>query len=65
MGSLSETEAREIFKQILYAVNYCHSMNIAHRDLKPDNFLLLDPDTLSIKLIDFGLAFEWKEEMKI
>ena len=41
---------------MLYAVKYCHTQNIAHRDLKPENFLLLTKDTLSLKLIDFGLG---------
>ena len=41
---------------------------IAHRDLKPENFLLLsnnpEKTTLSIKLIDFGLAYKWDENME-
>lgn len=40
-------------------------MKIAHRDLKPENFLIMEPfeDSPSIpnlKLIDFDLAFKWK-----
>jgi calcium-dependent protein kinase len=45
---------------MLYAVKYCHTQKIAHRDLKPENFLLLTKNTLSLKLIDFGLSYEWK-----
>lgn len=48
---------------MLYAINYCHLQKIAHRDLKPENFLFLSEDSLSLKLIDFGLSFEWKEDM--
>ena len=44
---------------MLYAVKYCHNQKIAHRDLKPENFLLLSKDSLSLKLIDFGLSYQW------
>uniref|UniRef100_A0A8C5PRX2 non-specific serine/threonine protein kinase n=1 Tax=Leptobrachium leishanense TaxID=445787 RepID=A0A8C5PRX2_9ANUR len=39
-GRLTEEEAREKFLQILSAVEYCHSRNIVHRDLKTENLLL-------------------------
>ena len=44
-------------KQVLSAINYCHSNNIVHRDLKPEN-LLLDKDEVNpkIKIIDFGTS---------
>ena len=43
--------------QILHAVNYCHNLNVVHRDLKLENCLLKDntKDAL-VKVIDFGLA---------
>lgn len=34
-GHFSEEEARVIFKQMMLALNYCHSQKVAHRDLKP------------------------------
>jgi serine/threonine protein kinase len=42
------------------AVGYLHANKIAHRDLKPENFLILDKKSLGIKLIDFGLAYQWE-----
>ncbi|XP_067871381.1 death-associated protein kinase 2 isoform X3 [Heterodontus francisci] len=55
--SLSEEEATAFIKQILDGVNYLHSKNIAHFDLKPENIMLLDKIPIPhIKLIDFGLA---------
>ncbi|NXR28757.1 DAPK3 kinase, partial [Cinclus mexicanus] len=56
--SLSEEEATRFIKQILDGVNYLHSKNIAHFDLKPENIMLLDKNIPipHIKLIDFGLA---------
>lgn len=53
----SETVAATVFKQILQALNYCHTMNIVHRDLKPENFLFASKDQDSdLKIIDFGLS---------
>jgi serine/threonine protein kinase len=67
-GCLTEREARTIFLQMISAVRHCHSNQIAHRDLKPENFLLLNKpsasDEVNLKLIDFGLAFQWKNDME-
>ncbi|NP_001084771.1 death associated protein kinase 1 S homeolog [Xenopus laevis] len=56
--SLTEEEATEFIKQILNGVNYLHSLQIAHFDLKPENIMLLDRNAPKprIKIIDFGLA---------
>ncbi|XP_015819919.1 death-associated protein kinase 2 isoform X2 [Nothobranchius furzeri] len=56
--SLCEEEATQFLKQILNGVQYLHSKNIAHFDLKPENIMLLDRNAPlpRIKLIDFGLA---------
>ncbi len=53
----TEPMAARTFKQILMALNYCHSENIVHRDLKPENFLFQSKDASSdLKIIDFGLS---------
>ena len=43
---------------ILYALNYCHTQDIVHNDLRPDN-LLFENQYLDakLKLIDFGNSF--------
>lgn len=51
---LSERKAREIFRQILAAVNHCHLHGIVHRDLKVEN-LLFDSNR-RVKLADFGFS---------
>ena len=39
------------------SLNYCNSKGICHRDLKPQNFLLVDKkEEATLKLIDFGLS---------
>ncbi|XP_065216058.1 serine/threonine-protein kinase SIK3-like isoform X6 [Planococcus citri] len=53
-GPMKEEEACRVFQQIVSAVQYCHSMNIVHRDLKAEN-LLLDSNN-DIKLADFGFS---------
>ena len=52
-NKLSEDEVIEIISQILFAISYCHSIGIAHRDLKPDNILFDENNKL--KILDFGL----------
>ena len=37
---VQECDAKRIFKQLVSAVNFCHSMNITHRDIKLDNILI-------------------------
>lgn len=49
----TEEQARAIFVQLLQAILYLHSHNIAHRDLKPENILLHGD---CVKLTDFGFS---------
>ena len=53
----NEEKAAVIFRQILMALNYCHSTNVVHRDLKPENFLFdSKAEDADLKIIDFGLS---------
>lgn len=53
---LTEEEAKVLFKQIHKAVKFCHSNNVIHRDLKPNNILFLDEAKTRLVLIDFGIS---------
>ena len=51
-----------IMEQILYRIEYLHSKNLVHRDIKPDNFLIGKGDKSKIiYAIDFGLAKKYKQ----
>uniref|UniRef100_A0A8C7P8E6 Protein kinase domain-containing protein n=1 Tax=Oncorhynchus mykiss TaxID=8022 RepID=A0A8C7P8E6_ONCMY len=53
-GRLTPKEARKFFRQIISALDFCHSHSICHRDLKPENLLLDEKN--DIRIADFGMA---------
>ncbi|CAN6272796.1 unnamed protein product [Urochloa humidicola] len=51
---LAEPSARRVFHQLVSALDYCHSLGVYHRDIKPDNILV--DGAGNIKVADFGLS---------
>ena len=51
-----------IIEQILYRLEYIHSKNLVHRDIKPDNFLIgKGNNNKLIYVIDLGLSKKYRE----
>ena len=55
-GKLGDRDAIEAAAQILDALAHAHRLGIVHRDVKPSNVLVEEAPTISIRLLDFGLA---------
>jgi len=53
----SEPDALTLFSQMVYAINYLHTQNVVHRDLKLENWMYASSEADSpLKLIDFGFS---------
>lgn len=58
-GALPLSEVVEITKQICAGLGAAHKMGVVHRDIKPDNIMLVRSDEdaeLTVKVLDFGIA---------
>ena len=61
----SEDDCRCWFRDLILGIEYLHAQGVIHRDIKPDNLLLTEDDTL--KIVDFGVSemFERTSAMRI
>lgn len=72
---LTEPVAKYLFKQIVLALEYTHSQNIIHRDIKLDNILLDIHNNIKVsinyniayflKICDFGVGKQIKSRREI
>ena len=59
-AKIFEKKVAFLFRQIMYALNYCHKYGIIHRDIRPTNIMLVKKtekeENIHLKLIDFSLS---------
>ncbi|KAG7487472.1 hypothetical protein MATL_G00023800 [Megalops atlanticus] len=59
-GPMREFEVIWVTKQVLRGLDYLHSHNIIHHDIKPSNIVLMSDKAV---LVDFGLSVQMTEDM--
>jgi len=59
-GALHPTRAVALMSEVCRGVGLAHRNNVVHRDIKPDNIMVLTPDVddgrEQVKVVDFGIA---------
>lgn len=53
-GPLTSSESVHLISQVLRALQHAHNKGIIHRDIKPQNIMMIDNGM--IKMMDFGIA---------
>uniref|UniRef100_A0A3B4ZWA1 Mitogen-activated protein kinase kinase kinase 8 n=1 Tax=Stegastes partitus TaxID=144197 RepID=A0A3B4ZWA1_9TELE len=61
-GPMREFEIIWVTKQVLRGLEYLHSHNVIHHDIKPSNIVLMSDKAV---LVDFGLAVQMTEDIYI
>jgi serine/threonine protein kinase len=64
--NFTEDQACDIIVQIMMGLNYLHLQSITHRDMKPENILLVSKDinNFEIKISDLGFAQQFDKNDK-
>ncbi len=55
-GPLDQEEMSVLCRRVAGGLQAAHKLGIIHRDISPDNVILVDGDVERAKLIDFGIA---------
>jgi len=57
--TLSERQARDFMRQVVEMLESVHAAGVVHRDVKDEN-IIVDLDTQTLRLVDFGSATHFK-----
>jgi len=55
-GALADRDIAEIGASLCEALAHAHARGVIHRDVKPENVIVVDDDRIAAKLTDFGVA---------
>ncbi|XP_029826801.3 serine/threonine-protein kinase SBK1 isoform X1 [Ixodes scapularis] len=55
-GGIDERDLKIILRQIIPALEFMHSKELVHRDVRAENILIFSKDFTKVKLTDFGLT---------
>lgn len=59
-GNMQEDQIRNVLRQLLLGVEYCHGNSVVHRDLKIENIMIENEvqskSNMKVKILDFGLS---------
>ena len=61
-GPLNEHEMTVMRRRVAGGLHAAHELGIVHRDMSPDNIILVDGDVEKTKIIDFGIAKSTSQE---
>ncbi|MPC82441.1 serine/threonine-protein kinase SBK1-like [Portunus trituberculatus] len=53
-GGVGEVRAKRVVEQVAFALEFMHTKELVHRDVRLHNILLFDKDLRRVKLADFG-----------
>lgn len=61
-GKVNENDARIIFRNVYVILQKIKKNGFAHLDIKDEN-ILINPQTLEVKMIDFGHSMKWNDNI--
>jgi len=54
--TLTDADICEVGIQMCRALEHAHKRGVVHRDIKPENIMLVEGDSIDVRLMDFGVA---------